>query len=306
MAKKTIIPPIIQRQTGAAINSESSSFKEMRNHQRWSYGPIVNIKEKRIHNLSYLGLSFERGGAHLARTMMLNELQALLAYVDIENAQKSDYLYAIETDNCLGKRSGRTRKLTAKHLADLYALDPSVTIFRALYYYWKRDPKAQPLLALLCAYARDGVLRSSSPFILQSHQGKEVFREDMEAYLDAQEPGRFSKATLKSTAQNISSTWTQSGHLSGRVHKIRSRAEATPGSVSYALFLGYITGARGPALFETEYARLLDCPKESAIEMAVEASRRGWMVFKRVGKVMEALFPNLLTAGDQELIHEQG
>ncbi len=266
----------------------------------------MNTKEKRIHNLSRLGLSFERGGAHLARTMMLRELQALLACADTENAQKSDYLDAIEIDNCLGKRSGRTRKLTAKHLADLYALDPSVTIFRALHYYWKRDPKAQPLLALLCAYARDSVLRSSAPLIVHTDHGKEILKVDMESYIDTQYPSRFSKATLESTVRNISSTWTQSGHLSGRVHKIRSRAEATPGSVSYALFLGYITGARGPALFEAEYAKLLDCPKESAIEMAVEASRRGWMVFKRVGKVMEALFPNLLTAGDQELIHEQG
>jgi hypothetical protein len=61
----------------------------------------MNTKEKRIHNLSRLGLSFERGGAHLARTMMLRELQALLACADTENAQKSDYLDAIEIDNCL-------------------------------------------------------------------------------------------------------------------------------------------------------------------------------------------------------------
>ena len=55
---------------------------------------------------------------------------------------KSDYLSAIETDNCLGN-GRKNAKLTTKH-RDLYTLDPSVTIFRALYYYWKRTPKPSP------------------------------------------------------------------------------------------------------------------------------------------------------------------
>jgi len=69
----------------------------------------------------------------------------------------------------------------------------------------------------------------------------------MEGFLDAQEPGRFSKATLKSTAQNINSSWThyQSGHLAGRVRKVRARAVATPGAASLALLLGYVSGLRG-------------------------------------------------------------
>ena len=63
---------------------------------------------------------------------------------------------------------------------------------------------------------------------------------------------------------------------------MRSRAMATPGSVSYALFLGYLIGVRGEALFRTEYfAHLLDCSLDQAIELAEEASRRGWIVFKQ-------------------------
>ena len=80
---------------------------------------------------------------------------------------------------------------------------------------------------------------------------------------------------------------------------------ATAGSVSYALFLGYLVWVRGEALFTTEYARLLDCSTARSVELAEEASRRGWIVFKRIGKVMEVQFPNLLNAKEVEWIHEQ-
>jgi len=157
-------------------------------------------------NLTRFGFSFERGGVHSSRTMMLEDLKLLLSYVEDPHAGKNDYFHAIEHDNCLGKRSGKTRKLTARHLAALYTLDPSVTLYRALLYFWEKDPDAQPLLALLCAYARDSILRSSASFIHAFSEGQVINREDLEKFIENQEPGRFSKATLKSTAQNINST----------------------------------------------------------------------------------------------------
>lgn len=110
---------------------------------------------------------------------------------------------------------------------------------------------------------------------------------------------------MKSTAQNINSTWTQSGHLQGRVKKIRSQPKATPGSVSYALLLGYMNGIRGESILKTDYARLLDCSFERSIELATEASGKGWIVFKRLGNVIEVLFPNLLSDQEMEWVREQ-
>ena len=78
----------------------------------------------------------------------------MLSFVDMTNATRADYLEAIQTANCLGKRSGKTRTLTFRHLADLYALDPSLLVFRALHFFWQRDLDGQPLLAVLCAYSR--------------------------------------------------------------------------------------------------------------------------------------------------------
>ncbi|MGA9188631.1 MAG: hypothetical protein WB014_08755 [Methanosarcina sp.] len=262
------------------------------------------MDQLKINTLSRFGFYFKKGGVHTARTMMLEDLKLLLLYVNSPDASKKDYLKAIEEDNCLGKRSGRTRKLTAEHLVELYSLDSSITIFRAMRYLWGRDPSGQPLLALICAYSRDALLRTSAPFIMQYHEGEIVGRETLEVYIEKKFPDRFSKATLKSLAQNLNSTWTKSGHLIGRAKKVRSRASATPGSVSYALFLGYLTGVRGEELFRTEYACLLDCSIDRSIELAEEASRRGWIVFKRIGDVMEVLFPNLLTEQERKWIRE--
>lgn len=266
---------------------------------------VIAVSKMLDDGLIRFGFRAGRGGGHGARTMMLDELRTLLAFVDDTDSPREAYVKAIEIDNCLGKRSGRTRKITASHLIELYALDPNIALFRLLLFFWKRDQEGQPLLALQCTFARDAILRMSSPFIFQAHEGDRVTREALEEFLDSLEPGRFSKATLKSTAQNINSTWTQSGHLKGKVKKARLRAKATPGSTAYALFLGYLQGIRGEALFSSEYAKLLDCSADRAIELAEEASRRGWIVFKRVGRVIEVLFPNLITEQEMEWIREQ-
>lgn len=265
----------------------------------------MTVETKHSNKLERLGFSYERGGVHTARTMMLVELRALLSYVDAADAARADYLEAIQTANCLGKRSGKTRALTFRHLADLYALDPSLLVFRALRFFWQRDVNGQPLLAALCAYSRDPILRATAPFVLAFQEGATVTREGMEEFIDAQEAGRFSKATLKSTAQNINSSWTQSGHLVGRVRKVRARAVATTGAVSLALLLGYVSGLRGESLFKSDFTGMLDCSFEKTIELAEDASRRGWISLKRVGQVVEVLFPNLITAQEMEWLREQ-
>lgn len=172
-------------------------------------------------------------------------------------------------------------------------------------YFWERDTDGQPLLAFLVAYCRDSVLRSTARFVLEMPAGAKLVCNDMQEFLEASAPGRFSDETREAAAQRILASWTHTGHLSGRVPKTRSKATATPGSISLALYMGYVCGARGQTLFETEYVKLLDCAVEHAIELAETASRRGWLVCKRIGNVIEILFPNLLTKAEQEWVREQ-
>ncbi|MBK5942674.1 hypothetical protein [Halorhodospira halophila] len=244
------------------------------------------------------GFRVSTGGAHGARSMMLTELEQLLAKFPEREVPPEAYRYAIEEENCLGKRSGRSRILTCRHLVELYALDSSVPLFRGLQFFWQLDPDGHRLLALLCAFARDEVLRAGAPFILRQKQGERITTEDLQGFLSDNYPDRFSEATRKSVAQNINATFTKAGLLQGRYRKIRSKPAPTPGSAAYALFIGHLMGVRGELLLETEYAQLLDCDTEKIMDLAEQASRRGWMVFKRIGQVIEVGFPKILHQGD--------
>src|SRR6266850_1540147 len=77
-------------------------------------------------------------GTHTSRTIMLDELRAVLASCK-PGASRDDYLAAIHEDNCLGKRTASTRKLSSQRLSELYALDPEVPLFRVMRWCWYAD-----------------------------------------------------------------------------------------------------------------------------------------------------------------------
>ena len=130
-----------------------------------------NLQQDR---LARFGFRFGRSGVHLARSMMLADLRRLLQYVPEAAATGAELANAVLQDNCLGKRSARTRALTLGHLRSLYGLSPAIPLYRTLRYFWRRDVAAQPLLACLVAFARDPVLRLSASYILQTAPGERV------------------------------------------------------------------------------------------------------------------------------------
>jgi len=69
--------------------------------------------------------------------------------------------------------------------------------------------------------------------MLNVSDGNTVSRRSLEEFLEEKYPGRFSKTTLKSTAQNINATWTSSDHLAGRVDGVIKVVLTTwrPGSI---------------------------------------------------------------------------
>jgi len=236
---------------------------------------------------------------------MLTELQALLAALPAD-ATRDDYEQAITEDNVLGKKTASTRRLTVKRIRELYALDPTMPLFRLLRHLWEFDAAGRPLLACLCANARDPLLRITAPAVLDVQEGEPYSKEQTIALLAEGTGDRFNPATVDKIARNTSSSWTQSGHLKGRVRKVRTRAKATPAATAYALVLGFMTGARGEMLYTTYWAQLLDARSSQIDTLAFEASRRGWLDYRRVGSVVEVTFPDLLTSSEMEMIREQG
>ena len=98
-------------------------------------------------------------GTHTSRTMMLEELSHLLEAVPGDVAREQ-YADAVMEQNCLGKRTAATRKLSLQRLTELYALEPQVILFRVLRDLWGRNETSRPLLALLLALARDPLLHN--------------------------------------------------------------------------------------------------------------------------------------------------
>lgn len=193
-------------------------------------------------------------------------------------------------ENVLGKRTLSSRVNTLRRLREFYALRPEIPLYSALRFFWNLSPEEQPMLAVLCAATRDPVLCASAETILGWPTGTAFRKQELEERLRSVYPGRYSTVVLEAMVRRLLSSWTQSGHLKGRSTKIRTRAVSGPASTAYALFLGYLTGLRGNALFDTVWVRILDTPPAEVHRHAFEASKRGWIDYKRAGDIVEVGF----------------
>ena len=225
---------------------------------------------------------------------MLDELSILLESLGAD-AGRADYLAAIIEHNALGKQTAATRKLTAQRLSELYLLDPSAPLFRVLRRFWQDDTAGRPLLALLCSLARDPLLRATAEPVLAMRSGEELSRQRITDAISSAVGDRLNDATLDKVVRNVSSSWTQSGHLEGRVRKFRHSIGPTPLATAYALMLGYLEGLRGGRLFETPWTRVLDASPMELRNIAAEAKRLSGLDLKAAGDVIEVGFTTVLT-----------
>jgi hypothetical protein len=262
---------------------------------------IQNQSDKNM--LEKLGFCFGKRTAHTSRTIMFSELDTLLSH-SMPEATKVQYLLSIVELNILNKQTLRSRKLTAERLTELYGLSQDICIFRCMRHLWYADAKSRPLLAFFCSCTRDTLLRLSTEKVVSTSIGATISTSDMENALRTLAPERFSQATLTSAAQNINSSHTQAGYLSGRSNKKRTQTNPTPANVAYALFLGYLEGFQAERLFESFWARLLDIPTEKIHELAIAASRKGWLDYRSAGGIIDVQFPNLLTEEEKRMLYD--
>lgn len=239
------------------------------------------------------------GGPSTSQTIMVSSLRALLAELPAD-ARPGDYRAAVLEDNLLGKQTASGREWAFRQLRRFYALDPRSLLFRALRDLWDDDSEDQPLLAILCALARDPVLRASAVVITGSDDGEVITSSDFEAAIEDEFPGAYKENTRRTSAQNVASSWDQAGHFhqEKRGSKTRTRVRPTRAATAYALLLGYLQGQRGQALFETSWAQVLDQPVSSLLDLAASASQAGMLEFRSAGGVLEVTFHALLRPFD--------
>lgn len=249
-----------------------------------------------------LGFRFGDKGTHTSRTIMLDEISRLLRICNRASV-RGDYVKALVDDNCLGKHTLSTRRLSLQRMTELYALDIAVPVFRLFREFWYTDEKAHRQLALLISIARDPVLRATCPVVLSMSVGEEIARQRFtDAIRDAVE-GRLNDATLDKVVRNAASSWTQSGHLDGRSRKKRQAVEPTPVSAAFALVLGYMLGLRGHNLFESLFARVLDRDENALTFLAMDAKRLGLLDIKSGGGMTVVSFDAILTEKEKRLLH---
>jgi hypothetical protein len=230
------------------------------------------------------GVRLTGGGPHLSKTMMLQELETLLAtgYIASDELRKA----AIE-ENALGKSTSNTRRLTFKHIAVLYGLTEQPPLTIAFLRLWRSDAEGHQLQALLVALARDPLLRETAPVVMKGAVGqslksplfKDVF---LEAY-----PGRYSEKVISSLARNCASSWTQSGHLQGSVRKVRRRVSPTPSTVALAALLATVSGFGGPAILSSGWMKVLDLSPHQALDQLRRAEAIGLARVRSAGDVTE-------------------
>lgn len=236
---------------------------------------------------------FESGGTHTSRTIMMREL-AILLKACAPKASPEDYAKAILRDNVLAKTSESTRARSLRYLRELYVLDRRSLLFRGLRDLWDSDADAQPALALLCALARDPLLRTTAEAVIDAPLETHVDAEMLAAAVADAFPDSYSDAVRNKIGRNAASSWTQSGHLEGRSSKQRVRAACHPAAVAFALMLAHLADARGLGLLRTVWGRALDAPDHVVFEEAFAAAQRGWIEFRRAGDVIDVGFAWLL------------
>lgn len=220
------------------------------------------------------GARFGPRGTHTSRTMMLAELTEILRAVRM-GAERQEFEAAVIAENALAKTTSSNRRLTLQRLSELYGLDPKIPLFNVVRRLWELDPVGRPQTALLSALARDPLLRSTAPYVLSMDIGAELLHGDYVASILAHTDTRLNDNILDKVRRNSSSTWTQSGHLSGRVRKRRSTVNAHVGPVALALWLGSLEGRIAEDLLGSFWMGIFDAPRHVIIDSVLRCKQAG-------------------------------
>lgn len=225
-----------------------------------------------------------------SHTIGIPHLVELLRAVPAD-APHETYRSAVVDDNVLGRPTQTGRQRSFRHLRELYFLDPSRREFAALRRLWDVDSDAQPLIAGIFAFTRDGILRASFSAIQQTPPGGIVTSDDLTRAVAAVYGADLSESTLGKTGRNTGACWTQTGHLAGRTRKVRQSIEAFPAAVAYAAYLGHLAGKRGAGVLDTPWAALLDLPSGAGLDALRRAHTQGLIDLLVAGNVVDVSFP---------------
>ncbi len=227
---------------------------------------------------------------HTNRTMMFAELSRIMFNGIGHGSFETSF-----SDNVAGKLSRGNQNHTNRLLKKLYGFDPSDPFFRSFIYFWENSNEGQlPAVTLIMAFRSDILLAESIDPVINTPIGHKVSVDLLEKNIVQLHPDQYSTATLRSLAQNIASSWKQTGFILGKVKNIRVQPEIDYRTVAFSLLMGYLEGLRGEFLMGSKYIRALGLPDTKVRELIAEAAKRDILQYQYSGHVTTILFPTLL------------
>ncbi len=225
---------------------------------------------------------------HTSRTMMFNELSALIDH------QVFDEKSIVEM-NILGKLSTKGIHNTLNYLSRLYDFKEANQLWKVFLYLWNMAEESDKrIMTLLYALYKDELLRVSLPVMLNAKPGKKVEPKAVQDAIGKAYPGRYAPTTSISAAQNILSSWKQAGYIEGKVKNIRVAVKPDAPAVLFALFLGYKEGKVGEDLLQTTWVYTLEISQEQLHELLAQASLRDLIGYRKAGGITIIQFEPLL------------
>lgn len=243
--------------------------------------------------LEAFGVKLTQRGAHSSRTLMLQEIAALL-HATPKDATAEIYRNAVVSQNVLNKTTTATRIESFERLSVLYGLSvcpPLLSVYRELA---ELDPASLPLLSFLLAWGRDSQLRGTTDAVLAASPGTPFNSVMLEKSLKDYAQDQYGEGTISRIASNAISSWTQAGYLIGRVKKTRSAIKPSPTVAALALLISDIAGFHGGQAFTSPWCRLLELSPAAARALASQAHGIGILSFKSSGTVVELSFPKFI------------
>jgi hypothetical protein len=264
---------------------------------------FIKVEGQKSSRWEDIGFRFGDKGAHTSRTMMLEELKEVLQACE-SDAKRVDYVAAIVEANCCRKLTSATRRATLQRLSEMYGLSEDVPLFQIFRRLWYAAGDEQPLLALLLALSRDPLLRCTSNSVMALKETDVMPRKSAFNSLNETFGIRLNEAVLDKVLRNAMSSWTQSGHLEGRVFKARRKASAGPYTATFALLLSFLAGYRGSSMLTSPWALLLDRAPAEIENLAVDSKKRELIDLNAGGGLFDISFNRLLTESERKRIRE--
>lgn len=187
--------------------------------------------------------------------------------------------------NAIGKSSKAGLVKTKGYLISLYGFDIEDPVFDQLLKLWEMtSDEERRLMAILFAIRNDRLLRSSIDYVIPYPLGQKVEIDGLMKHLS--KVVSYTENTLRSTAQNIASSWKQAGFIEGKVRKIRVEPVITHIPVAFAIYLGIQEGLSGEFLLESPYIRALGLSVQKLSQLLYEASIRDYINYQSSGNVV--------------------